>query len=347
MNDDAQPTPFSDVDELEAALSRPPPWLIERMAELDGDMLVLGAAGKMGPTLTTMAKRASDEAGASRRIIAVSRFSRPTARAALEAVGVETIAGDLLDERFVASLPDAPLVVFMAGMKFGASGREARTWAMNAYVPALVSRRFTDSRIAVFSTGNVYGTTPVTSGGSREGDAVRPIGEYAMSCLGRERIFEHFSREHGTPVSIIRLNYACEMRYGVIVDLARKILAGEPIDLTMGYVNAIWQADANAMALGALAHAASPPFVVNLTGPERLRVREVARRLAEWMDKPVRFVGDEAPDALLSDASRAFELFGPPAVNAAPLIAWTANWIARGGQTLDKPTKFEIRDGRF
>ena len=333
--------------ELELMLSEPTHAAVDALARLEGDIVVLGAAGKMGPTLARMARRASDQAGRRRRVIAVSRFSDASHEAALQAHGVETIRCDLLDERALAALPDAPNVVFMAGRKFGSSGAESLTWAMNCYLPALVCRRFPHSRIAAFSTGNVYGLSPAGRGGSAEQDTPQPVGEYAMSCLGRERMFEHFSRVAGTPVALLRLNYAVEMRYGVLVDLGLRVLAGEPVDLAMGHFNVIWQGDANAMALASLAHAASPPFVVNLAGPEELSVRRTAGQLGARLGRAPIFLGEEAPDALLSNGSLGWALFGRPRVDAARLIDWTADWLARNGPTLGRPTHFESRAGRF
>lgn len=341
------PATIADVATLETMLSEPTELLVDAMRRIDGDLVVLGVAGKMGPTLARMAKRASDRAGVRRRIIGVARFSTAAQEDELRAHGIETIRCDLLDEAALARLPDAPNVVFMAGRKFGSTGLESLTWAMNCHLPALVCHRYAASRIVAFSTGNVYGLTPVGSGGSTESDPLRPVGEYAMSCLGRERMFEHFGLTRGIPTAIIRLNYAVEMRYGVLVDLARRIAAGEPIDLAMGYCNVIWQADANAMALAALAHAAAPPFVVNVAGPEELGVRATCEALARWMRRRVTFTGEEAPDALLSNGARGWKHFGQPRVDAARLIAWTADWIARGGNTLDKPTHFESREGHF
>ena len=244
-------------------------------------------------------------------------------------------------------LPDVPNVVFMAGRKFGSTGDESMTWAMNAHVPSLVGRRYRTSRIVAFSTGNVYGLTPSGRGGSREEDAPNPVGEYAMSCLARERLFEHLSRAHRTPVAIVRLNYAAEMRYGVLVDLARRVLDRTPIDLAMGYFNVIWQGDANAMALASLAHTVAPPFVVNVAGAEQLSVRETCTELGRLMDVEVSFTGGEASDALLSNGSRGRELLGAPRVDARRLLGWTADWVRRGGESLDKPTHFESRAGRF
>jgi nucleoside-diphosphate-sugar epimerase len=277
----------------------------------------------------------------------VSRFSSPAPQRALERHGVETIRCDLLDEEALARLPDAANVIFMAGRKFGSTGDESLTWAMNTHLPALVCRRYRTSRIVVFSTGNIYGLTSSGHGGSREDDVPAPVGEYAMSCLGRERMFEYFSRAYRTPVSILRLNYATEMRYGVLVDLARRVRQGEPIDVTMGYFNVIWQADANAMALAALAHAASPPFIVNLAGPEELGVRAACTELARLLGVEVSFTGQEARDALLSNGARGWERLGAPRIDASRLLAWTADWTRRGGESLDKPTHFESRSGRF
>lgn len=343
----ALPHTIADVRALEDLLSEPPDYLIKAMRELDGDVLVLGVAGKMGPTLARMARRASDQAGRPRRVIGVARFSDSRQRAALEAFGVETIRCDLLDEADVDRLPDADNVVFMAGRKFGSTGSESLTWAMNSYVPALVGRRFGRSRIAAFSTGNVYGLTSRGRGGSREIDAPHPVGEYAMSCLARERMFEYFSETAATPAVILRLNYAVEMRYGILYDLARRVAAGDPIDVTMGYFNAIWQGDANAMALASLAHATSPPLVLNIAGPEELHVKATCEEFGRLLNRPVAFTGREAEDALLSNGARGWELFGRPRVDARKVIEWAADWVARGGTSLDKPTHFESRNGQF
>jgi hypothetical protein len=335
------------VDALEAMLSEPTPGVIDSMRQLHGDLIVLGVGGKMGPTLARMAKQASDLAGVRRRIIGVSRFSAPDEEAKLQAHGVETIRCDLLDKEAVAPLPDAPNVVFMTGMKFGSTGQEALTWAMNAYVPSIVCERYRRSRIVAFSTGNVYGLTPVNSVGSCEGDPPCPIGEYAMSCLGRERMFEHFSRTLGMPMALVRLNYACELRYGVLVDLAQRVEREEAIDLAMGYFNVIWQGDANAWALQCFDHVAAPPRVLNVTGPEILSVRAVADELGRLLHKTPRFQGTEAGTALLSDPQRALKLFGRPRTNADMLLGMVAKWVQGGGATLGKPTHFESREGKF
>jgi nucleoside-diphosphate-sugar epimerase len=342
----APAAPRSEV-ELEDFLSTPSERFIEAMSRLPGDLLILGVGGKMGPTLARMARRASEAAGTPRRVVGVSRFTSSAARQRLEEHGIETIAADLMDENSLAALPDAPHVVFMAGFKFGAAANPSLTWAMNCYLPALVARRFARSRIAAFSSGNVYGPVTITSSGSRESDPPQPVGEYAMSVLGRERILDHFSRVQETPMTILRLNYAVELRYGVLLDLAQQVARDEPIDVTMGAVNVIWQAEANAMALESLLHAASPPLVLNLAGPEILRVRDVCRTLGEHLGKTPRFCGEEAPDALLSDGRFGYHLLGQPQVTAEQMIRWTADWVRRGGPTLAKPTHFQSRDGRF
>jgi nucleoside-diphosphate-sugar epimerase len=332
---------------LDDLLSEPSAAAIDGIRAADGDILVLGAGGKMGPTLARMARRAMDAAGLRFRTIAVARFSSSQLRHTLEAQGVETIPCDLLDETAVAALPDAPNVIFMAGRKFGSTSDEPLTWAMNTHVPAVVCRRYRESRVVAFSTGNVYGLIPRGRGGSREQDVPAPIGEYAMSCLGRERMFQYFSARSGTRVAILRLNYAVEMRYGVLVDLAQRIAGGEPIDLAMGYVNVIWQGDANAMALAALAHVSSPALIVNVAGPEELSVRAISGDLARLMGSTVAFSGTEMNDALLSNGARGYELCGKPRVDTARLLAWTADWVQRGGESLGKPTHFESRAGRF
>jgi nucleoside-diphosphate-sugar epimerase len=330
--------------ELEEALSRPSPSLAAVLARVPGDILVLGAGGKMGPSLARMARRADPR----RRVIAVSRWSSAAAAAELRAHDVDTVQADLLDPRALAAAPDAPNVVFMAGQKFGTSGSPASTWAMNAAVPAFVAERYASSRIVVFSTGNVYPLTPPARGGSLETDAPAPVGEYASSCLARERLFAAGATRHGTRVSIVRLNYAHDLRYGVLTDLASKLVQGAPIDVVMGYVNVIWQGDANALALAALARAAAPePYVVNVAGPETLSVRALAHRLAARLGVTARVVGQEAPDALLSNSTRMAELLPDPVMPLDTLIEWVVEWITHGGRLLGKPTSYEKRDGRF
>jgi nucleoside-diphosphate-sugar epimerase len=343
----SEKTSIRDVAELEELLSEPTEATVRSLTGLGGDIVILGVAGKMGPTLARMAKRASDAAGIKRRVVGVSRFSSPRVELQLMKWGIETVRCDLLDRKSLAGLPEAGNVVYMAGMKFGSTGQESLTWAMNSYLPGLVSERYCKSQIAAFSTGNVYGLTPISQGGSREEDPLNPVGEYAMSCLGRERIFEHFSRTAKIPMTILRLNYATELRYGVLLDIARRVHAGEGVPLAMGYFNAIWQGDACAMSLQSLRHASVPPLVVNIAGPELLSVRKVAQVFAEKLGKPVRFDGVEASDALLSNAQRAHQLFGSPRVGASQMVSWIADWVSRSGATLARPTHFEERAGRF
>lgn len=333
--------------ELEEQLSEPTDGVTAVMGRLEGDLMFLGAGGKMGPTLARMAKRGSEAAGKDRRIIAVSRFTNRAAAEALERHGVETVACDLLEEAALERLPCTPNVVFMTGMKFGSAEEPSTTWAMNAYLPGVAARHFAESRIAAFSTGNVYPLTPVSKGGSVETDDLYPVGEYGMSCLGRERVFTYASRKRNTPTSIIRLNYACECRYGVLTDIAHKVWNGDPVDVTMGYANVIWQSDANAMALQTLDHTAVPPFVINTTGKEILSVRSLAERFGEALGKPAVITGEEAPDALLSNPDRAYAELGPPKVSLDTMIRWIAHWVKLGGETLGKPTHFEVRSGQF
>lgn len=341
------PSAIETESQLEDLLSEPTDEVVETMGRVEGDIVFLGVAGKMGPTMARMARRGSEAAGVKRRIIGVSRFSTPGSQDALHAHGVETIRCDLLNEDEVARLPDAPNVIAMIGKKFGSTGDESSTWAMNAYVPAVVARKYRDSRIVAFSSGNIYGLVPVAGGGSREGDVPQPVGEYAMSCLARERIFEAFSRSQQTPMALLRLNYACEMRYGVLVDVAQKVHAGAPVDLAMGYLNTIWQGDANALSLRALEHTGVPPTVLNLTGLEQLSIRTVAEQFGRLMNRPVRFTGVESDTALLNNAAAGLAQLGSPRVPVETLIEWVAAWVGRGGVSLGKPTHFESRDGAF
>jgi nucleoside-diphosphate-sugar epimerase len=338
---------FASEAALDDALSAPSSGLLASLRSTPGDIVILGAAGKMGPTLARIARRALDELGTRDRVIAVSRFSSTKAEQSLRDGGIETIRCDLLDRSAVAALPDAPNVIFMAGQKFGTRDAPSSTWAMNVVLPSIAAERYAASRIVAFSTGNVYALSAVTGGGSRESDAPLPIGEYAMSCLGRERIFEDASARRGTRVAIVRLNYAIDLRYGVLVDIASRVQRGEPIDLRMGHVNVIWQGDANDWALRCLAHASAPPFVVNVTGHETLAVRELAGRLGELLHRAPVFAGREAPDALLSNASLAHSLFGPPSVSTPTLLKWVSEWVRSGQPLLGKPTHFEERTGAF
>lgn len=335
------------VPELEEALSRPTPAVVEELARLDGDLLILGVAGKMGPTLAKMARRALDEAGSKRNVIGVARFSQPGVREDLEAAGVRTLACDLLDREAVMALPDAANLIFMAGMKFGSTGAESLTWAMNAYMPGVVADRYRGSRLVVFSTGNVYPLLPVTSGGATEEVAPAPIGEYAQSALGRERVFGYFCQKYGSPTAIYRLNYAVELRYGILLDVAQRVWAGMPVDLTMGNVNVIWQRDANEAALRCLAAAGTPPEIFNITGPETVSIRRVAQRLGQLLEREPVFQGEEAPTALLNNAAKAHSRFGYPTVSVDTVLQWVANWVKIEAPTLNKPTHYETRDGKF
>jgi nucleoside-diphosphate-sugar epimerase len=338
---------IEDVAHLDWLLSAPTEAMVTALTQLDGDILILGVAGKMGPSLAWMARRAIDLSGATKEVIGVSRFGSGETRAWLERNRIKTIQCDLLDPSDVAELPEVRNVIYMAGRKFGSTGLESLTWATNAFVPGMVGARFREARIVVFSTGNVYGLTRVEAGGSRENDATCPVGEYAMSCLGRERLFEHFSLSYGTQVAILRINYAAELRYGVLLDLAHTVHSETPIDLSMSHFNTLWQADANAQAICALAHATSPPFVLNVTGPELLSVREVAARVGTTLGVSPRFIGEDGPESLLSNTEKSQGLFGMPRVDAERLIGWTTDWVVRGGVTLGKPTHFQVRDGQF
>ncbi len=341
------PDLITSESQLDDLLSEPTSAVIETFQQVADDILLLGVAGKMGLTLALMAKRAANLAGRPRRIIGVSRFSSSGAAQWLHEHGIETISGDLLDGDFLSSLPAVPNVIYLTGMKFGSTGQEAQTWAVNTWLPTQVAQRFHSSRIVALSTGNVYGLVPVTSGGSVETDVPNPVGEYAMSCLGRERMFEHFSRMHGTKTALIRLNYACELRYGVLTDIARKVWAGEPVDISMGWFNTIWQADANAVTLAALAAVQSPPAAINITGADKLRIREVAKEFGRLMNKHVTLTGTEQSTALLNDASSTLKRYGPERVSTPTLIKWINHWVQQGGPTLNKPTHFESRDGKF
>lgn len=344
------PDSIRDLDHLEDLLSTPSPGVIETCRRMDGDVIILGIGGKMGPSLARMIRRASDAAGVKRRVIGVSRFGSGSGAALqqqLHGWGIETLSADLLDQAALDKLPDAPNVVYMAGMKFGSTGAQSLTWAMNSYLPGMVAQKYRQSRIVAFSSGNIYAFTPVHSGGADEQGETAPVGEYGMSVLGRERIFEHFSRTLNIPTAIIRLNYAVEMRYGVQMDMAQKVWRGDTIDLAMGNLNAIWQADANAHSIQAFDHVSSPPRIFNVTGPELLSVRHICHELGRLLDKPVTFTGTESPTALLNNAQLSHRLFGYPQVPIQQVLQWTADWVKRGGATSGKPTGFEKRDGKF
>jgi len=341
------PGVISTEEELDELLTRPTPALVESVRRIDGDVMLLGVGGKMGPTLALMLRRAMAEAGVKARVIGASLFSSEKVREQLEREGVETISCDLLDSRQLASVPVAPNVIYLVGMKFGSVGNEPLTWAINACLPGMVAQHFAGSRIVALSTGNVYPLAPVMSGGSREGDPVGPVGEYAQSCLGRERIFTYWTERTGNPLTLIRLNYAVELRYGVLMDIAQNVYHRQPVDLTTGYFNCVWQGDANSTIIRSLEYADCPACVLNLTGAETLSVRRVARQFGEIFGVEPQFTGEEAPTALLSNAGRCVERFGCPTVSVDRLIAWTAHWVKIGGATLSKPTHFQTRDGKF
>jgi nucleoside-diphosphate-sugar epimerase len=340
-------SPITTEAELEETLSRPTPEVTQELAKLKGDLVLLGVGGKMGPTLARMARRALDEAGLKRSVIGVARFSNPKSREALEAAGVKAVSCDLFNRADVLKLPDAAAVIFMVGQKFGTTGAEAATWATNAYLPGLVAERYSNLPTVAFSTGNIYPLVPVSSGGATEETPPGPIGEYAQSALGRERMFEYFSRARGTPTAIYRLNYAVELRYGILLEVALKVWNGTPLDARMGYVNVIWQGDANAIALRMLFLGQSPPAIFNVTGPETVSVRQIAGRFGELLGKKPAVQGKEEETALLNNASKALARFGKPRVSLDQAIEWVAHWVKIGGPTLNKPSHFETRDGKF
>jgi nucleoside-diphosphate-sugar epimerase len=333
--------------ELEERLSAPSDADIACCRRLGGDVLILGAAGKMGPSLARRIVRAMAAAGVHHRVIAASRFSSPATKGAIEDGGATALAVDLLDPASVEALPDCPNVLFLAGRKFGSTDNSSLTWATNTIIPANVARRFPASRIVGFSTGNVYPFVPVSSPGCTEDDSTAPRGEYAQSCLGRERVFEYYSRRHGTPALVFRLNYAVDLRYGVLVDIAQAVKHGRPVDVSVSHFNVIWQGDANSYALRALEGCASPPRVLNVTGPDTLAVRDVAEYFGRRFGVAPRYCGTPSGDALLSDAGECHRWLGTPAVSAGELIDGVARWIEIGGPTLGKPTHFESRAGRF
>jgi nucleoside-diphosphate-sugar epimerase len=336
------------TEELDEVLSRPTAAVCETLRRVPGDVVVLGAGGKLGPSLAAMLRRASDQIGeSSRRVIAVSRFSSPAAVASLQRAGVETLACDLTDRRSVDRLPEVPNVICLIGQKFGTSQSPELTWITNTLAPALIAERFCQSRIVALSTGCVYPLAPVDGPGCSEGAPLGPPGEYANSCVGRERMFEHFSKRHGTPTILVRLCYAIDLRYGVLLDLAQKIYSGLPVDLDMGYTHVIWQGDANARIIQCLEHTCSPAVAVNVTGLERLSIRALAMELAEKLNREPLFTGVESKTAWLWDATRSYEWFGPPEVSIGEMLSATADWVLRGGETLNRPTHFEVRDGQF
>lgn len=338
--------PFESVADLEAKLSEPTPGVIETLGGLDGDLMILGAGGKIGPTLAQMAARAFAAAGVKRKLIAVSAVYSKEALKRLKALDVETITTDLLAPGAMESLPDVPNIVYMLGMKFGSTGAEWNTWGVNVHLAGLAASRYRTSRILAFSSGNIYPFRPIGCGATEDTPPC-PIGEYAMSCLGRERMFDYYSHNAGTKVLHYRLNYAVEMRYGIVYDVGAKVWTGEPIDVTMGYVNVVWQGYANAVALQALALADAPPKVLNVAGPETVSVRWMAERFGALMGKAPIIVGEESPTALLSNGAQCHKLFGYPQYGIDTVVEWAADWIMSGGESLGKPTHYETRDGKF
>ena len=337
------PDTIDTVEQLDEVLSRPSKALVQFMRKIEGDILILGAGGKIGPSLARLAKRAVDEAGSNIAVTAVDLMPLP----ALRPLGIRTIACDLLDPKAVNALPDSPNVIFMAGRKFGSTGGEHMTWAINVMVPHNVARIFTRSRIAVFSTGCVYPLMDVKTGGATEKTPPEPVGEYAQSCLGRERMFEYFSRVAGERVVQIRLNYSVELRYGVLFDVGWKIRNGEPVDVTTGHANVIWQGDACSQILRSLDLASTPPAALNVTGPETISIRETAHTFGRLLKKKVRIVGRENGKGYLSNASKAARLYGKPSVPPRRVIELIAHWLRIGGETLGKPTHFEVQNGKY
>ncbi|MEH7012258.1 NAD-dependent epimerase/dehydratase family protein [Neobacillus niacini] len=335
------------MKQLEEKMTIPSDELIQDFSKLDGDLMILGVGGKMGPSLAKMAVRAIKGGGLPKKVIGVSRFSSGTLQKELEDAGLETISTDLLNDEHLQQLPDVKNIIFMAGTKFGTVGNEHNTWAMNSYLPGRVAEKFPHSRIVVFSTGNVYPLVPVLQGGCDEEYPVNPVGEYAQSCLGRERIFTNFSYRNQTPITIFRLNYAIDMRYGVLLEIAKQVYAEKAVDLTTGHVNVIWQGDANEYALRSLCIANYPPTLLNVTGPETISVRWLAEQFGRAFNKEVQFVNEEQSTALLNNSGKAHQLFGYPKVTLKEMIGWTAEWVASGGEVIDKPTHFQERQGAF
>jgi nucleoside-diphosphate-sugar epimerase len=336
-----------DIASLEEKWLSPSEALIEDIKRIDGDIMVLGAGGKIGPSICRLAKQAIERAGLDKRVVAVSRFSEAGLAEELNAEGIETISANILDDKQLQDLPEIDNVLYLAGTKFGTSNNEPYTWAMNTYLPGRVAEKFRKSKIVVYSTGNVYPFTPVNSGGATEELRANPVGEYGQSCLGRERLFQYFSSVYGTPLLIYRLNYAIDFRYGVLLEIAKSVLNGKPIDVSMGHVNVIWQGDANEMAIRSLLHCEAPAKLLNITGPETVSLRWLAQEFGRIFNTVPEFLGEEQPTALLSNAAESFRLFGYPRTTLKQMIGITAQWLLEGGQTINKPTHFQERKGQF
>ncbi|MCF0063409.1 NAD(P)-dependent oxidoreductase [Dyadobacter chenwenxiniae] len=332
---------------LEEKWLSPSDILVEDIKKIKGDILILGAGGKIGPSIAKLAKQAIDRAGLNKRVIGVSRFSEEGLADELNAAGIETIAANVLNDAELQALPEVENVLYLAGTKFGTSNNEPYTWAMNTYLPGRVAEKFKNSRIVVYSTGNVYPFTTVASGGATEDLRADPVGEYGQSCLGRERLFQYFSSVHGTPILIYRLNYAIDFKYGVLLEVAKSVLAGKPVDLRTGHVNVIWQGDANEMAIRSLLHCESPSKILNITGPETVSLRWLATEFGRIFNTEPFFVNEEQPTALLSNAAESFRLFGYPRTTLKQMIEITAQWLQEGGKTINKPTHFQERKGQF
>ena len=326
---------------------KPSQHLIQDIAQIKGDILILGAGGKMGPAMAKLAKEAINESGVTKKVIAVSRFSDESVLKDLNEAGVETIKADLLNQADLNKIPNVPNVIYLAGQKFGTSGNESYTWIMNTFLPGSIADKFKESNIVVFSSGNIYPLSYVGKGGVTEEVPTSPIGEYAQTCLGRERVFEHFANKNNTPILFFRLNYANDVTYGILLEIAKSVYESKEIDLTMGNVNVIWQGDANEIAIRSLLHCSVPSKILNVTGPETISVRWLAEEFGKLFDIAPVFINSEKSDALLSNAAECFKLFGYPKVTLMQMTELIGTWLKEGGKTIDKPTHFQEREGNF
>lgn len=339
--------PSTDEAQLDRLLTEPQPALVEFIRSVASPLVIVGAGGKMGPTVAVLAKRAAEAAGVPLEVIAASRFSDAASRRRFEEQGVRTQQVDLLEPDSLRLLPDSANVIYLVGLKFGTSENPSLTWAINTLAPANLVASYPAARIVALSTGNVYPLVPVASGGATEAHPLTPLGEYANAAVARERLFEHASRKAGTPLAILRLTYAVELRYGILVDIARKVWSGEPVELSNGWFKCIWQGDACDLILRSLALAANPPAVFNLCCPQTLSVREVAMKFSELLGRPVTFAGQESGTALLNTPAKLCSQLGAPATPLDDVIRWTADWVKHGGRSLNRPTHFEVRNGRY